>query len=424
LTILQFIESFFKRKGQVVLLSAFLAKAINFLVSVLVIRIVSQAEYGYIAYGLTIISFLAPFVGAGLHQGLLRYGALSRGQLAKKVLFDMTFQQGLKYTALLAVLMIIMSPVLAIRLPESITYLLLLSFQLIGLFIFQMIQVYCRLIHRNQLFAMIDIQHSILLLIFNVSMCYFFGGMGYVISLICIPLFLGLFYLKKLNLLPLKMSEDLKKHFRESFSFKFKELFGYGLMVSAAGVLAQLLFAIDILLIGNILADPDALAQYKASSIIPFSLLMLSIAVLTTDFVKLASDAVHNKQAIKQYYWNYLKIFSLVSIGILIFFYYGSELLLGLFGKDYQGHGDLMFIFAIGVVGGLLFRVPLGNLLSAIGWPKVNALFSVIVLLINLVANYFMIVRYGIKGAAITTSALMWFSGFLSLGAFLVFLRR
>ena len=82
-----------------------------------------------------------------------------------------------------------------------------------------------------------------------------------------------------------------------------------------------------------------------------------------------------------------------------------------------------MFIFSIGVVGALLFRIPLGNILSAIGWPKINALFSVIVLLINLGAGYYCVIHYGILGAAYTTVALMWFSGILSLFAVLKFLK-
>ena len=52
-----------------------------------------------------------------------------------------------------------------------------------------------------------------------------------------------------------------------------------------------------------------------------------------------------------------------------------------------------------------------------------NVVFSLIVLLINVVANYFMVSWYGVIGAAITTAALMWFSGLLSLGAFVWFLR-
>ena len=400
-----------------------LAKAVNFLVSIFVIRILTKSDYGFIAYSLTIISFAAPFVGAGIHQGLLRFGAMTEGQFHKKVLFNLTFWKGLKYSGLITLGIILLSPLFTIRMSGASLYLALMSFQIISLFIIQMIQVYCRLIHRNKIFAIINMQNNLLLLVFNVTLCLLFGGIGYVISIICVPLFLGLFYLKKLRLNTIQTSNKLVVKIKDSFTFKSSELLSYGLYMSVGGVLSQLLYAVDILLIGNLLIDAELVAQYKASSIIPFSLIILAVAFLTTDFVKLANASKNNKTALKQYYLNYLKLFSFISIGIVLGFYLFAEPMLSIFGADYKGHSELMIIFSIGVVGGLLFRVPMGNMLSAIGWPKINALFSVIVLIINVFANYYMILKYGIIGAAITTSALMWLSGILSLGAFIYYLN-
>jgi len=404
--------------------SVFLAKLLNFVVTIIVIKLLTKEEYGLITYSITIIAFLLPFVGAGLFQGLLRFGAIVDGQIHKKVLFNITFWKGLTYTVLMSVMVILLTPVITKNLPDASIYLIVLSFQLVTLFIFKMIQIYNRLIHRNKLFAYVDIQNNLLLLVSSVSLCYFFGGIGYIVSIISIPLLLGVFYLYKLNLIPLKIAKDKIAKIKKSFDFNFKEIFSYGLYMSLGGVLSQLLYAIDILLIGNLLINAESVAQYKASSIIPFSLLMLAQAVMTTDFVKLANASKNDKASLKNYYLNYLKIFSFVSIGIIIFFYFFSDDLLKIFGTAYQGHARLMFIFSVGIVGAILFRIPMGNMLSAIGWPKINALFSVIVLILNVVGGYYMILNYGIEGAAITTAVLMWVSGFFSLGAFIFYLKR
>lgn len=94
------------------------------------------------------------------------------------------------------------------------------------------------------------------------------------------------------------------------------------------------------------------------------------------------------------------------------------------FGKEYSNDNNLMFVFSIGTVGALLFRNPLGNILSAIGLPKINAFFSLIVLIINVIAGYYFITKYGVMGAAYTTIFLMWFSGILSLFAFIYFIKQ
>lgn len=425
MSIAQFIRDFLARKGLLVLLSTVVAKAVNFLVLIIVINLLPQSEYGLIAYGLTIIGFIAPFVGGGIHQGLLRYGALSNGQFAKKILFQDTLRTGFKYSIWIVVGILILSPLLTIKMPAALPFLLLLSIQVLALFLLQMIQVYCRLLNQNQLFARIDIQHNLFLLLSCLGLVYLLGGLGYVLSLIGVPLLLGLYYLRRLNLIPFLNHDAKKVDIRKSFSFSRKELVRYGLFMSLGGVVSQLLYAVDILLIGNLLESPaEQVAIYKVASIFPYSVLMLAVAMMTTDFVKLAKDAVKQKNVLWNYYFNYLKVFGGLSILLLIFFYFAAPLLLRIFGVEYLGHENLVYIFTIGVIGGILFRIPMGNMLSAVGWPRLNALFSAIILIINLVVNYFMILRFGIIGAAITTAALMWLSGFLSLGAFIYFLRR
>lgn len=420
----EFIQNFYQRKGLFVLLSILSGKVINFVVAIVIIRILAKAEYGLVAYSMTIISFFAPFVGAGIHQSFLRFGALSKGQVDKKVLFDFTLRKGIMYSLGLIVLLLLISPFLLKNLPEASWFLWLLSFQLIGLFLFQMIGVYCRLIHRNKIFSIIEIQKNLLLLITNIGFCLLFGAIGYIVSMILVPLVVGIYYIIKLNVWPVNIPPVKYQKIRQQFNFDFKTFFAYGIYMSLGGVLSQLLFAVDVLLIGYLIADAEQLAQYKASSIIPFSLIALSVAVITTDFVKLTNSLKSGKHELLRYYWNYLKIFSLISLGIVVFFYSFSDQLLGIFGSEYKGHPKLMIIFAIGVAGALLLRTPLGNMLSVIGWPRVNALISGIILIINLIGNYFMIKRYGIEGAAITTSSLMWLSGIFSLTAFLVFQKR
>ena len=379
---------------------------------------IAKEEYGLIAFGMTILAFLAPFVGAGMHQGLARYGSISKSQSGKRTLFQYAFKRGLLYTFLLISLVIVLSPLIDKILEGASIYLAILSFQLLSLFLLQMIQIYCRLLYLNKLFAQIDMLNSLFLLLSVLVMCSLFGGIGYVVSLIAIPTLTSIYFIFKLK--PYKVM---------GLSFKDLEInkmafLSYGLYLSAGSVIAQLLFAVDILIIGYVLNDAASVAQYKASNIIPFSFLIIASAVLATDYVKLARASEENPFFLKKYYFNYLKLFGILGFGIIVFFYLFSDDLMQIFGNQYKGHPYLMFIFSMGVVGGIMFRIPMGNMLSAIGWPKTNAIFSLIVFIINIFASYYMVLQYGIEGAAMTTSFLMWFSGLLSLAAFFYYLRQ
>ncbi|MEM8909746.1 MAG: oligosaccharide flippase family protein, partial [Bacteroidota bacterium] len=268
-----FIQAFGQRKGGYVLFASLFGKLVNFVVAIIVIRLLSKTTYGLIAYAFTIVSFIVPFMGAGIQQSLLRFGALCQGQNEKKLFFRFALRRGLSYSALLLLCLLILTPFITSNLPDAAIYLAILGGQLIGLLVLQLVEIYCRLLHLNKLFSKIEIINSLSLLISNTLACWLFGGLGYVVSLVSIPLLVGGYFLYRLGLHDyrgLSMRPTFDAH----------QLIRYGLYMSLGGVLSQLLYAVDILIIGNVLQAPDLLAQYKASSIIPFNLLILPVAMM------------------------------------------------------------------------------------------------------------------------------------------------
>jgi len=411
-----FIQEFHKQKGLLVVSAAIIEKFGGFFLMLIALNLISKSEFGFFTYANMSLAFIIPFVGFGVHQGLVRFGSLSTSQSEKKVLLFITLRKGLKYSFILVLLVILFSPITTMNIKESLPYLLILSLQLISLFLYEILRIYIRLIHLNKLYAKITIVKNIFMILLALALTYNFKGIGYAISLVIAPLIIALYYIHTLNLYP-------KKNHTKT-NFQIKEFINYGLYMSAGGLLSELLFSIDILLISNLLNDEKMVAQYRASSIIPFSFLFLSVAFIRTNFVKLSNKSLTDTNYIKNYYFNYLKIFSALSLFIVVFFYFFSDYLFILFGKEYTNDYNLMFIFSIGVAGALLFRNPLANILSAVGWPKVNALISLVSLILNLILSYFFILKKGIIGAAIATSILFWVSGIFSLTAFTWYLKN
>lgn len=411
-----FILEFKNRAGIPVVFSAVVEKTGGFLLVLISTHFITKESYGLIVYANTALVFLFPFIGFGIHQSLLRFGSLNGSQLKKKKLFNYTFRKGIKYSAALILFVILLSPIITSNLKSSKIYLIILSIQLISLFVYEMIRIYSRLIHLNKLYAEITILKTIFIVLITYVLTINYGAIGYVISLALAPLIISFFYLYKIKLINRTSSYDL--------DVKFKEYIKYGLFTSLAGVLSELLYAVDVLLIANILKNEQDVAQYKISNIIPFSLLFLSVAFIKTNFVKIASKSENDKLYIKNYYINYLKIFGVISLLILMIIPIFSNQILSIFGSNYSNDNNLITIFTIGVVGALLFRIPLGNIISAIGWAKINTLNSLIILFLNVILSYFFIKNYGIIGAAIVTAFLMWLSGIFSLIAFIWYLKN
>jgi len=416
LTVVDFVLGFFKRRGNIVFIASVVEKVMGLLFVIIATNFLEINEYGAITYANTSLTFVFPFIGFGIHQGLIRYGALSDSQQEKKYLFNISLKKGLRYSFFLWVVIVLASPFVTYNLKSAFVFLLILSIQIFSLYLLGIVKIYARLINRNSLYAKVVITNSVCLAISVFLTTYFFGGIGYVLSLSLIPLFVSLWFV-----VSLKLNKYNKTIITE---FKMSEFISYGLRIAVANVFSQLLYAVDILLIGNILVNEKFVAQYKIANIIPFSFLFLPLVLMTSDFVMLARKSKTDKFYIKSYYLNYLKIFTVLSVGMVLFFYFFSENLYVLFGKQYAYKDHLMLVFSIGVAGALLFRIPLGNILSAIGWSKVLFYSTAVTLIVNVFLTYFLLQKYGIVGAAYATAFLMWFSGLIYLVAFVVFFKR
>lgn len=415
MSIKDFIKGFIQRKGISVGFASVIGKIGGFLLVLIATNLIPKEEFGLITYANTALVFIIPFIGFGIHQGLIRYGSLSNSQIVKKYLFNVTLRKGIKYSLFLTLLILLLTPIISYNLKESKIYLVILSFQLLSLFIFEVVRIYSRLINLNKLYAEITIVKTVFIVVVTYVLTLKFSGIGYVLSLSFIPLLISFYYIFKLKLIDFKVANTTK--------IDLKAYLKYGMFTSLAGVLSQLLYAVDVLLIGNILKEEALVAEYKVSNILPFSFLFLAVVFFQTDFVKIASKSETDKKYIRNYYLNYLKVFSILSLLIVLFFFIFSDYLIKLFGDNYTNENNLMLIFSFGVMGALLFRIPLGNILAAVGWPKINALNSFVILVLNLIFSYLLIIKYGIVGAAIVTSAMMWLSGLLSLIAFVWYLK-
>ena len=181
-----------------------------------------------------------------------------------------------------------------------------------------------------------------------------------------------------------------------------------------SNVLTQLLFVIDILLIGYLLEDTEMITNYRYISLIPFSLLFLPRVFIATDFVAF-TEKIYDKNYIVNYMKSYMLFFLMISCVLLLFSFLFAEQILAILDRNFIQFVDTFLILMFGIVGIYIFRGLFGNLLSSIGKAHINYYIASFALIINIITNYYLIPKYGIKGAAITSAILMWFTGIISL---------
>ena len=410
----EYINGFINRSGSYVLFSTMAARVLSFLGSWIALQLIEAKELGVILFAYGIVQFIIPIGGFGLHQSLIRYGALLKSEDEKQQLFSYVLKKGIIASIVIILVLVGIGYFIPFQFDKTYGYFSILSLSILTVFILEIIKIQFRLQHKNRLYAITEFWYNIILtgLIFGLS--YLFQGMGYIIALIVSPVLTALFFIKKLN---------VKLHIKNNLKITNLSFWKYGFFGGLSSVVTQLLILIDIILIGYLIDDPVAVTNYRYISIIPFSLLFLPRVFITTDFVTF-TEKIHQKDYINRYIKNYMLFFGVVSILLLLFSYFFAEQILYIFGVEYMYYADSFLILIMGIVGIYIFRGLFGNLLSSIGKIELNYYIISIAIVINVISNYYLIPLYGIKGAAITSAILMWFTGILSWLSFLYFFRK
>ena len=410
----ELIKGFKERNGLSILSATLIGRVLSFFASWIALQLIEHSKLGIVIYAFTIVSFIIPIAGLGLHQSLIRYGALLKTENEKKSLFVFVLKKGMFWSFILVLITILLSYIFKDFLPESQFYLVILSLVIPTTFLLEIIKIQFRLIHKNKLFASADITYNALLVIAVLILSYFYKEIGYAIALIITPLLVSLFFLKRLRI-----------NFRKRIELNILDFsfYKYGFFASLSNVATQLLSAIDILLIGYLITETSMVTIYKYVAIVPLSLLFLPRVFLTTDFVTI-TERIYDKKYIKHYIKNYLFIFIPLSIFIGLCSWLFSKNILLFFGSDFISHSNSFIVLIIGVLGILILRGLFGNLLSAIGKAYINYWIAFSAILVNIVSNYYLIPKYGIYGAAITSAMLMWFTGIISCVLFFLLYQK
>ncbi|WP_117879413.1 oligosaccharide flippase family protein [Aureibaculum luteum] len=402
------LSGFRNRNGMSIFYATILARILSFFTSWIALQLIDHKDLGVVIYAFTLISFIIPISGLGLHQSLIRYGSLSTSDTTKNQIFKYVLNKGLISSIVLVLIIILISLLFKSYFLNGINYLIILSFAMPTFFLLEIVKVQYRLKHQNKTFAFVEVSYNILLIILVTILSYTYKELGYTIALVIAPLLTSVLFIKKLNIdFKIKVKPDI-------INFGFWK---YGFFASLSNVATKFLTAIDIILIGYLLKNSEMVTVYKYISLIPLSLLFISQVFITTDFVNLTEN-IYNKNYIKKYIKNYMFLFAFISICIGFSSWLFAEDLLLFFGTEFINYKASFLVLILGAIGILILRGLYGNLLSIIGKANINYYIAISAIVLNVILNYYLIPNYGIFGAALTSTLLMWITGIISCFAF------
>lgn len=402
----QFIQTFIQRQGLWMLGANVLAKLAGFAAVVFVTRTLSEASYGAYAYAMVLASAFVPFMGFGAYQAFLKFGADAPGQTSKRSLHAYALTRGTMLSLALVAAVTACSSMLGSGVPESVPILDILAWTFVSTLWMEHTKSYAKCLHLNRASAQIDISYSVLLVALVCGFTSAWGVEGYAYAVVSAPALASLPWMCRLHVFHWSW---------EPLEEVFQGFWPYGIYTAFGALLANAFYAIDVYLIGRCLADSaDEVALYRVAFLIPMATRVVPVAVAATDFVKTASYAkeTHKLWAYMMNYWRTFGLLSLLMLGIL---WVLAPWLLGVFGAGYEEGAGVMRVLLLGMLGGHWLRIPLGNMLSALGRANWNTMVNAVVLASAAALCMWRIPIDGILGAAKIMACMIWLNGVVSL---------
>ena len=187
---------------------------------------------------------------------------------------------------------------------------------------------------------------------------------------------------------------DVKKYIRKATS--------YGIRAHLSNILAFINYKADIFLV-NFLLNPAAAGIYTVAVQIVERLWLLSQSVGIVLFPRLSElNANESKRKQLTPILSRIVIF-MTLIAALILACLASPMVNVFFGESYWQVVPALLILLPGIVAGSGARI-LANDIAARGRPELNMYFSLIVVTVNIIGNFLLIPRFGLKGAALATT--------------------
>ena len=404
---IDYLRRFLARDGLWMMASQGTVKVLGFVAVVLVTRTASETEYGWYAYAMGLVATAVPFMGFGAYQAFVRFSVLTAHAEERVELHRRATGWGLTGALGLASLLTLAASRICADVPESAAVMRLLAWVTVSTFWMEHVKGLARALNDNKTSAHVDLAFAALLVL-GAGVGVHLGGIhGYALAVVLSPFLAALPFGMKLG--ALRMSWGRLSELAPGF-------WPYGVHTALGAVLAKGFYAVDVFLIGRLwLEDAEALAVYRVAWLIHLATHVLPTAVAAPDCVRNASN--HDQgQEIWSYLVGYWRTFGWISAVALGAVAWAAPWLLEVFGPRYADGVGLMRLLLVGSLGAHVLRIPLGNLLSALGRANWNTWANIAVLLVTAMGCMWRIPELGLMGAAEVMAAMMWGSGLLSLG--------
>lgn len=395
-------------------------KVLSLLLSIIIVRMLTKAEYGLYTFAFNKIAIALIFSGLGIISGVMQYCSEDRDDDEKRSMYRFGFFYGISVNVVLSICLFLYGVFAPIKLEGAAKYIQYLSAVPVFSFLYEYGNIYLRTQNRMTQYANSTNINTLAYLIASVALTFMMGLNGYVLGYY-VSFAIALVYIVSIS------SKNSEFHRYVSIRKEpsiYKSLLKFSTICALTNSLSSLLNYIGVELVGFVVPDPEILASYKIGIGIPDNASFITLAIITALYPSFAKNQV-DYQWLKQHTKKLLLGLATLNGFVAIAMFIGAKPIINiLYGPDYMDAVPLLQIAAVGFLISSVFRIPFGNLLLAMRKVRFNLLVCVICGLINIVFNLLLIPRYGSLGAAYTSIIVAVVSGVMSTTRYVIYLKE
>lgn len=388
--------------------SSTINKIINFLSSVVLVRILTKSEYGVFSYAWNIYSIVLLFNGLGMESAILQLCSERSGDdnFAKRIC-NYGARFGIVFNVLLSVAMIVIALFVPLTIDGASELLILLCLLPMIQLLFNLSTSYLRSQKRNQDFAMLSTVNTALVFFVSVGAALAFREKGMVFgyyAAYAVSVLLGVFKMR------IRLIDRVEQPEKEDK----KALLSIGTISMCNNGLSQLLYLLGVFVLGIVIADETVIASYKTATLIPTALNFIPQALVIYLYPYFAEQRDNGAWCLKKYKQSVLGL-GAMNAAISLVLVLGAPLIVRLlFGAQYLDAVPAFRVLSVNYFFAGTFQILAGNLLVSQRKLKYNLLVAILSGTINVVASLVFVRWLGPIGAALAAMVVVVFASIMN----------
>lgn len=377
---------------------------IAFLSGIILVRILSKAEYGIYSYAYNIINFFLVFNGFGAASGLLQTCSEITDDSLRMKYYKLANRIAFLFDIFLIAGLVIVSWKVPFRITGTNEMLLSMIFLPVFMLTFNMKTTYFRATLRTKEFSYSNTANAAIVFVFSCVGAALFAEVGvsigqtlaYLFSVIGITRIFGL----PINLKNPGLSKNIVIDF-----FKIAAI-----SAVSSGV-SQIMNMLDVFVLGILIPNEEVIATYRVAATIPTALAFIPTVIIIYVYPYFAQHKDDGRW-LKEQYRKLMIITGIINAVIATGLIVCAPLIIYIvFGTQYMDSMSIFRILALNYFFSGTFSVISGNLLVTQRKLAFNFWRVLIMGIMNCIGNVLFVTWWGPIGAAISTICVNILSG-------------